>query len=62
LPKLNVKRVNWSLTILINLENNMNTVTANELTIALQEAKADIAAGRCNHESVAEHMRRVTDA
>jgi len=40
----------------------MNTVTSNELTIALQEAKADIAAGRCNHESVAEHMQRVTDA
>jgi len=33
-----------------------------ELTIALQEVKADIAAGRCNHESVAEHMQRVTDA
>ena len=32
-----------------------------ELTVALQEAKADVDAGRYTTESVAEHMRRVTD-
>ena len=31
-----------------------------ELTIALQEAKADIAAGRFNAESVAEHIQRAS--
>ena len=32
-----------------------------ELTIALQEAKADVEAGRVLTESVADHVRRVTD-
>ncbi len=32
-----------------------------ELAIAVQEAKADVDAGRCSTESVAEHMQRVTD-
>ena len=32
-----------------------------ELTIALQEAKADVEAGRIITESVAEHVKRVTD-
>jgi len=32
-----------------------------ELAIAVQEAKADIEAGRYNTESVADHMKRVTD-
>ena len=32
-----------------------------ELTIALQEAKADVEAGRIITESVAEHVQRVTD-
>jgi prevent-host-death family protein len=32
-----------------------------ELAAALQEAKADVDAGRYTTESVAEHMRRVTD-
>lgn len=32
-----------------------------ELTIALQEAKADVDAGRYITESVAEHMQRVAD-
>ena len=32
-----------------------------ELAIALQEAKADIEAGRCVSESVEAHMQRVTD-
>ncbi len=32
-----------------------------ELTIALQEAKADVDAGRTISESVAEHMQRVAD-
>ena len=32
-----------------------------ELVAALQEAKADVDAGRYTTESVAEHMRRVTD-
>ncbi|WLD58950.1 type II toxin-antitoxin system Phd/YefM family antitoxin [Salinispirillum sp. LH 10-3-1] len=32
-----------------------------ELTIALQEAKADVEAGRYVTESVAEHMKRVAD-
>ena len=33
-----------------------------ELTVALQEAKADVEAGRSITETVAEHMQRVTDA
>ncbi len=33
-----------------------------ELTVALQEAKADVEAGRTITETVAEHMQRVTDA
>ena len=32
-----------------------------ELAIALQEAKADVEAGRFSTESVSEHMKRVTD-
>ncbi len=32
-----------------------------ELAMAVQEAKADIEAGRYRSESVAEHMQRVTD-
>ena len=32
-----------------------------ELTIALQEAKADVEAGRIITESVADHVQRVTD-
>ena len=32
-----------------------------ELDMALQEAKADVAAGRYRAESVAEHLRQVTD-
>jgi prevent-host-death family protein len=32
-----------------------------ELAAALQEAKADVDAGRYTTESVAEHMRRVSD-
>ncbi len=32
-----------------------------ELTVALQEAKADVEAGRYTAEGVAEHMLRVTD-
>jgi len=30
-----------------------------ELAIALQEAKADVEAGRCHSDSVDEHMHRV---
>lgn len=33
-----------------------------ELTVALQEVKADVEAGRTITETVAEHMQRVTDA
>jgi len=33
-----------------------------ELETALREAQADIAAGRFNNESVAEHVRRITRA
>ena len=33
-----------------------------ELTVALQEAKADVEAGRVITESVTEHMQRITDA
>ncbi len=32
-----------------------------ELAVAVQEARADVDAGRINTESVAEHMQRVTD-
>ncbi len=32
-----------------------------ELAVALQEAKADVEAGRCITESVADHMKRVID-
>ncbi len=32
-----------------------------ELTVALQEARADVDAGRYTTETVAEHMRRVAD-
>jgi len=32
-----------------------------ELTVALQEARADVEAGRTISESVAEHMQRVTN-
>ena len=32
-----------------------------ELVVALQEAKADVEAGRYTSESVADHMKRVTD-
>jgi len=32
-----------------------------ELAIALQEAKADVEAGRYSIESVADHMKRVSD-
>jgi len=32
-----------------------------ELAIAVQEAKADVEAGRSTTESVAEHMQRLTD-
>ncbi len=32
-----------------------------ELAIALQEAKADVEAGRYTSESVADHMKRITD-
>lgn len=32
-----------------------------ELAMALQESKADVEAGRYTTESVAEHMKRVTD-
>jgi PHD/YefM family antitoxin component YafN of YafNO toxin-antitoxin module len=32
-----------------------------ELAAALQEARADVAAGRYNTDSVAEHMQRVSD-
>ena len=32
-----------------------------ELAITVQEAKADVEAGRCTTETVAEHMQRVTD-
>jgi hypothetical protein len=32
-----------------------------ELAIAVQEAKADVEAGRYNMDSVADHMKRVTD-
>jgi len=32
-----------------------------ELAIAVQEARADVDAGRCISESVAEHMQRVVD-
>lgn len=33
-----------------------------ELAVALQEAKADVEAGRFTAESVEDHMKRVTDA
>ena len=33
-----------------------------ELTVALQEARADVEAGRTITESVTEHMQRITDA
>jgi len=33
-----------------------------ELTVALQEARADVEAGRVITESVTEHMQRITDA
>ena len=33
-----------------------------ELTVALQEAKADVEAGGVITESVTEHMQRITDA
>lgn len=32
-----------------------------ELTVALQEAKADVEAGRYETESVADHMKRISD-
>ncbi len=32
-----------------------------ELAVALQEARADVESGRYNTESVADHMKRVTD-
>ena len=38
-----------------------NRLREQELEIALMEARADVAEGRCVSESVADHMKRVGD-
>ena len=40
--------------------NKYNKLRDYELEIALLEARADVAKGRVQHESVAAHMKRVT--
>jgi len=46
--------------VVINVDK-YNKLREYELEIALLEAKADIAAGRSQHESIDDHMKRVTD-
>ncbi len=46
--------------VIMDLEK-YNKLREYELAMAVQEAKADVAAGRCVTESVADHMRRISD-
>ena len=46
--------------VIMDLEK-YNKLREYELAMAVQEAKADIAAGRFVTESVADHMRRISD-
>lgn len=46
--------------VIMDLEK-YNKLREYELAMAVQEAKADIAAGRFVTESVADHMRRIND-
>lgn len=46
--------------VIMDLEK-YNKLREYELAMAVQEAKADVAAGRFVTESVADHMRRVCD-
>lgn len=46
--------------VIMDLEK-YNKLREYELAMAVQEAKADVAAGRFVTESVADHMRRVSD-
>ncbi len=46
--------------VIMDLEK-YNKLREYELAMALQEAKADVAAGRFVTESVVDHMRRISD-